>query len=291
MGVSLQKVAGSSRVLKVALSNKNLGKFKQNSGKQSISQFLLAGALLLQMLLEFTLQREAPMPSIVLPIFIGKHARALCTNYLYSLLVRCTKYILRIQRPNEAIEAEVSHSGVNEEINACLGKLFLPQVQPTSNYVCRFAIRVPGWPSDLNTGNGTEGAMVCTSLGSLLRPLFYFLCSNLKANPVDMLVEVLSLIAEHPQYFTWEPNAARCIRIHIVQATFDRRMNGAPCTDDGGADGIESVGVGPRFGDGEKQCNRIIQQTVEAAVATAAAVDDEAQFRLHLELGHHKVRE
>ena len=24
-------------------------------------------------------------------------------------------------------------------------------------------------------GNGIEGAMVCTSLGSLLRPLFYFL--------------------------------------------------------------------------------------------------------------------
>ena len=43
---------------------------------------------------------------------------------------------------------------------------------------------IPGLPSDLNTGNGTEGALVCTSLGSLLRPLFYFLCSNLKANPV-----------------------------------------------------------------------------------------------------------
>ena len=43
---------------------------------------------------------------------------------------------------------------------------------------------LPGSPSDLNTGNGIEGAMVCTSLGSLLRPLFYFLCSNLKANPV-----------------------------------------------------------------------------------------------------------
>ena len=27
--------------------------------------------------------------------------------------------------------------------------------------------------------------MVCTSLGSLLRPIFYFLCSNLKANPVE----------------------------------------------------------------------------------------------------------
>ena len=26
--------------------------------------------------------------------------------------------------------------------------------------------------------------MVCTSLGSLLRPLFYFLCSNRKAYPV-----------------------------------------------------------------------------------------------------------
>ena len=43
---------------------------------------------------------------------------------------------------------------------------------------------VPGSPSDLNTGNGTEGVMVCTSLGSLLLPLFYYLCSNLKANPV-----------------------------------------------------------------------------------------------------------
>ena len=48
----------------------------------------------------------------------------------------------------------------------------------------RVFAHVPGSPSDLNTGNGTEGAMVCTSLGSLLRPLFYFLCSNLKANPV-----------------------------------------------------------------------------------------------------------
>ena len=37
MGVSLQKVAGLSVVLKVALSNKNSGKFGQNSGKQSIS--------------------------------------------------------------------------------------------------------------------------------------------------------------------------------------------------------------------------------------------------------------
>ena len=37
MGVSLQKVAGLFRVLKVALSNKNSGKLGQNSGKQSIS--------------------------------------------------------------------------------------------------------------------------------------------------------------------------------------------------------------------------------------------------------------
>ena len=47
-----------------------------------------------------------------------------------------------------------------------------------------FRINYTGFNSNLNTGNGTEGAMVCTSLGSLLRPLFYFLCSNLKANPV-----------------------------------------------------------------------------------------------------------
>ena len=37
MGVSLQKVAGLSGVLKVALSDKNSGKLGQNSGKQSIS--------------------------------------------------------------------------------------------------------------------------------------------------------------------------------------------------------------------------------------------------------------
>ena len=30
--------------------------------------------------------------------------------------------------------------------------------------------------------------MVCTSLGSLLHPLFYFLCSNLKANLVGVAV-------------------------------------------------------------------------------------------------------
>ena len=50
---------------------------------------------------------------------------------------------------------------------------------------CVLRMCLPGSPSDLNTGNGTEGTMVCTSLGSLLRPLFYFLCSNLKANPVQ----------------------------------------------------------------------------------------------------------
>ena len=54
----------------------------------------------------------------------------------------------------------------------------------SSRRFCRCSKILLGSPSDLNTGNGREGAMVCTSLGSLLRPLFYFLCSNLKANPV-----------------------------------------------------------------------------------------------------------
>ena len=61
------------------------------------------------------------------------------------------------------------------------------------------ALQIPGSPSDLNTGNGTEGAMVCTSLGRRLRPLFYFLCSNLKANPVQCistahLLEIIVLL-------------------------------------------------------------------------------------------------
>ena len=45
-------------------------------------------------------------------------------------------------------------------------------------------------------GNEIEGEMVCTSLGSLLRPLFYLLCSNLKANPVLNLFSFGSQRAE-----------------------------------------------------------------------------------------------
>ena len=43
---------------------------------------------------------------------------------------------------------------------------------------------VPGSPSDLNTGNRIEGATGCPRWCRPLRPLFHFLCSNLKANPV-----------------------------------------------------------------------------------------------------------
>ena len=65
--------------------------------------------------------------------------------------------------------------------------LVLLLIQSTDSFTentRNFSPGLPGSPSDLNTGNGTEVAMVCTSLGSLFRPLFYFLCSNLKANPV-----------------------------------------------------------------------------------------------------------
>ena len=45
---------------------------------------------------------------------------------------------------------------------------------------------VPGSPSDLKTGNRIEAATGCPSWCRALRPLFHFLCSNLKANPVYM---------------------------------------------------------------------------------------------------------
>ena len=59
MEVSLQKVAGLSVGLKVALSNKNSGKIGQNSGKQSIS--INGSALCGLILQQFTLLRDAPM--------------------------------------------------------------------------------------------------------------------------------------------------------------------------------------------------------------------------------------
>ena len=49
--------------------------------------------------------------------------------------------------------------------------------------------------------------MVCTSLGSLLHPLFYFLCSNLKANPVHCgstdkyNVERVGIASSKPAFF------------------------------------------------------------------------------------------
>ena len=63
---------------------------------------------------------------------------------------RTTNYVKRLQ----------SEGGVNDVDG---GKLCVQ--------LCIITIGVPGSPSDLNTGNGTEGAMVCTSLGSLF-PVF-----------------------------------------------------------------------------------------------------------------------
>ena len=57
---------------------------------------------------------------------------------------------------------------------------------PTNEFVCMYLLRnVPCGERGLNTGNGIEGTMVCTSLASLLRPLFYFLCSILLIHRVQ----------------------------------------------------------------------------------------------------------
>ena len=40
--------------------------------------------------------------------------------------------------------------------------------------------------------------MVCPSLGSLLRPLFYFLCSILKANPVVSPIHPIHIFLKLP---------------------------------------------------------------------------------------------
>ena len=59
---------------------------------------------------------------------------------------------------------------------------------------------IPDSPTDLNTGNRIEGATGCPSWCRPLRPLFYFLCSNLKANPVvcggDMFRRFCNMFSE-----------------------------------------------------------------------------------------------
>ena len=69
--------------------------------------------------------------------------------------------------------------------------------------------------------------MVCTSLDSLLRPLFYFLCSNLKANPVHMEAsDVLSvLLAEKRNQMQYSsslctPKPSRRTLYHKQQPNF-----------------------------------------------------------------------
>ena len=47
---------------------------------------------------------------------------------------------------------------------------------------------VPGSPSDLNTGHRIEGPTACPSWCRPLRPLFHFLSSNLKVNPVHTIL-------------------------------------------------------------------------------------------------------
>ena len=47
---------------------------------------------------------------------------------------------------------------------------------------------------DWNTGSGTEGAVVFTNFGSLLRPLFDFLCSI-------FLIHGYNILSSHPKFF------------------------------------------------------------------------------------------
>ena len=64
-----------------------------------------------------------------------------------------------------------------------------------TSYILACLLRkVPGSLSDLNTGNRIEGATGCPSWCRPLRPLFHFLCSNLKANPVHLTFIHLQLL-------------------------------------------------------------------------------------------------
>ena len=68
----------------------------------------------------------------------------------------------------------------------------------------------------MNTGNGIEGAIVCTSLGSLLRPLFYFLCSILLSHRVRMLLRVLSETRRVVSGSRNPPLCSRCCALSAV---------------------------------------------------------------------------
>ena len=60
-------------------------------------------------------------------------------------------------------------------------------------------------------GNGIEGAMVCTSLGSLLRPLFYFLDDVSYLQSVDKVNVNLKLILNLDQF---EPEGTALLALH-----------------------------------------------------------------------------
>ena len=53
------------------------------------------------------------------------------------------------------------------------------------------------------TGNRTEGASVCTKLGSILRHLFYFLCDSLSSHPVGATLDSLGERAERKEAQNW----------------------------------------------------------------------------------------
>ena len=75
---------------------------------------------------------------------------------------------------------------------------------------------VPGTPSDLNTGNSTEGATGCPSWCRPLRPRFHFLCSNLKANPVCFRGHPYMTSAKFSGFWTPSPP---CPHLGLIYST------------------------------------------------------------------------
>ena len=93
---------------------------------------------------------------------------------------------------------------------------------PPMKNVCKWACSIFLWyrvmPSNLPSGNGTEGAVVCTDLGRQLRPQFYFLWVSLMVSLCTMILSPFEFTRRFQNPGRAEP--AICVYELWIQSSF-----------------------------------------------------------------------
>ena len=99
----------------------------------------------------------------------------------------------RCRTPRAPAPTDARSTRTENKMDHCLKCIYRVTIQVDSNPLL-IPEQIAQWIKRIEHRNGTEGAMVRTSLGSLLRPLLYFLCSILLIHRVHGAIHIWYLI-------------------------------------------------------------------------------------------------